>query len=59
MSSYYEKMLAMGEVKCIDEEIPFEIPQGWEWTRIGNIFNHTSGSNRVVAIKVVELHKSS
>ena len=38
MSSYYEKILATGEVKCIDEEIPFEIPQGWEWTRIGNIF---------------------
>ena len=38
MSSYYEKILATGEVKCIDEEIPFEIPQGWEWCRIGNIF---------------------
>ena len=37
MSSYYEKMLATGEVKCIDEEIPFEIPQGWEWCRIRNI----------------------
>ena len=36
----------MGEVKCIDEEIPFEIPQGWEWTRIGNIFNHTSGKQQ-------------
>ena len=45
-NSYYEKMLAMGEVKCIDEEIPFEIPQGWEWTRIGNIFNHTSGKQQ-------------
>ena len=46
MSSYYEKILATGEVKCIDEEIPFEIPQGWEWTRIGNIFNHTSGKQQ-------------
>ena len=46
MSSYYEKMLATGEVKCIDEEVPFEIPQGWEWTRIGNIFNHTSGKQQ-------------
>ena len=35
--SYYEKILATGEVKCIDEEIPFEIPQGWEWERFGNI----------------------
>ena len=45
-NSYYEKFLATGEVKCIDEEIPFEIPQGWEWTRIGNIFNHTSGKQQ-------------
>ena len=37
MSSYYEKMLATGEEKCIDEEIPFEIPKGWEWERFGNI----------------------
>ena len=46
LSSYYEKFLATGEVKCIDDEIPFEIPQGWEWTRIGNIFNHTSGKQQ-------------
>ena len=37
MSSYYEKILATGEVKCIDEEIPFEVPQGWEWERFGNV----------------------
>ena len=36
-NSYYEKFLATGEVKCIDEEIPFEIPQGWEWCRLSNI----------------------
>ena len=46
MSSYYEKFLATGEVKCIDEEIPFEIPSSWEWTHIGNIFNHTSGKQQ-------------
>ena len=45
-NSYYEKILATGEVKCIDEEIPFEVPKGWEWTRIGNIFNHTSGKQQ-------------
>ena len=37
MSSYYEKILATGEVKCIDEEIPFEIPQGWEWCRLNEV----------------------
>jgi len=36
-SSYYEKILATGEVKCIDEEIPFDVPNGWEWERWGNI----------------------
>ena len=45
-NSYYEKILATGEVKCIDDEVPFEIPQGWEWTRIGNIINHTSGKQQ-------------
>ena len=43
-NSYYEKFIATGEVKCIDEEIPFEIPQGWEWERVGNIFETTSGA---------------
>ena len=36
-NSYYEKFLATGEVKCIDEEIPFEIPSSWEWCRLGSI----------------------
>ena len=36
-NSYYEKILATGEVKCIDEEIPFDVPNGWEWERWGNI----------------------
>ena len=36
-NSYYEKILATGEVKCIDDEIPFEVPKGWEWERFGNI----------------------
>ena len=37
-NSYYEKMLATGEVKCIDEEVPFEVPQGWEWCRVSSLF---------------------
>lgn len=38
MSSYYEKILATGEVKCIDEEIPFEVPKGWEWCRFSSLY---------------------
>ena len=36
-NSYYEKFLATREVKCIDEEIPFEIPATWEWCRLLSI----------------------
>ena len=43
-NSYYEKFLATGEVKCIDEEIPFEIPQSWGWARMGAIGDWGSGS---------------
>lgn len=42
MNSYYEKLLATGEVKCIDEEIPFEIPQGWEWCKLRDIIKGTN-----------------
>ena len=41
-NSYYEK-LPDGRVACIDEEIPFEVPKGWNWERFGNlVFNRDS-----------------
>ena len=43
MSSYYEKMLATGKVKCIDEEVPFEIPKGWEWCRMQDVITFVNG----------------
>ena len=43
MSSYYEKILATGEVKCIDEEIPFEVPKGWEWCRLNDLALYRKG----------------
>ena len=43
MSSYYEKILATGEVKCIDEEVPFEIPKGWEWCRLNDLALYRKG----------------
>ena len=45
MSSYYEKIIATGEVKCIDEEIPFEIPNGWEWCRIASLADVVRGGS--------------
>ena len=49
MSSYYEKMLATGEVKCIDEEIPFEIPVGWEWCRLEEISTYAQTKRKINA----------
>ena len=33
---HYEK-LQDGTVKCIEDEIPFEVPEGWAWTRLCNL----------------------
>jgi len=43
LNSYYEKFIATGEVKCIDEEIPFEIPSSWEWCRMQDIMKFVNG----------------
>ena len=43
MNSYYEKF-ANGDVKCINDEIPFETPKGWEWVRLYHVFSTSSGS---------------
>jgi type I restriction enzyme S subunit len=35
-NSYYEKI---GEkIVCIDDELPFEIPQSWTWVKINDVF---------------------
>lgn len=49
LSSYYEKILATGEVKCIDEEVPFEIPKGWEWCRLGEISTYAQTKRKINA----------
>ena len=38
-------------MKCIEDEIPFELPEGWEWTRLESIISLSSGK----AIKVRQL----
>ena len=32
-------------MKCIDEEIPFDIPQGWEWCRLKHMCSMQAGKN--------------
>ena len=33
---HYEKFTD-GSMKCIEDEIPFEVPEGWAWSRLGTI----------------------
>ena len=38
----YEKF-ADGSETCIEDEIPFELPKGWAWARLGNVIELVSG----------------
>ena len=40
-NSYFEKV--DDKEVCIDEEIPFDIPETWEWVRLGNIVSYQNG----------------
>ena len=43
-NSHYEKFTLTGEVKCIDNEIPFDLPKGWEWCRFGDVGDWGAGA---------------
>ncbi len=38
----YEKV-EKNEPVCIADEVPFEIPNTWEWIRLGELFQHNTG----------------
>ena len=38
---YYEKV--KDSVKEISAEIPFDVPESWQWIRIDNLFQHNTG----------------
>ena len=42
-NSHYEKL--DGIERCIDNEIPFEIPDGWCWTRLGTMIGVQRGAS--------------
>ena len=39
---HYEQF-ADGTIKDIEDEIPFDVPEGWAWCRLGELFYHTTG----------------
>jgi len=50
---HYEKF-SDGTVKCIEDEIPFDVPNGWCWMRLSNVLSLSSGKS----IKIRELNDS-
>lgn len=42
-----------GKERCIADEVPFEIPESWEWCRVGSIFTLQAGKN-ISANQIVE-----
>ena len=42
---HYEKFQD-GTVKCIEDEIPFEVPEGWEWKRLRDICMMSAGKSK-------------
>ena len=51
-NSHYEKL--DGTERCIDDALPFEIPESWCWSKIGNIFTLQAGKN----IPAAEIHEN-
>ena len=43
-SLHYEKFQD-GTVKCIEDEIPFEVPEGWEWCRLNSVVDVRDGTH--------------
>lgn len=41
-----------GTVKCIEDEIPFELPDGWTWARLGVICPY--GENKAVSADLID-----
>ena len=51
-NSHYEKL--DGTERCIDDELPFEIPKNWCWCKISTIFTLQAGKN----IQAAEIHEN-
>ncbi|MBE6811289.1 MAG: hypothetical protein E7523_00230 [Ruminococcaceae bacterium] len=64
-NSHYEKL--NGIERCIDDEIPFEIPESWQWERWGNIsqsiqygYNAPAKSDgKIKMVRISDIHNNT
>ena len=64
-NSHYEKL--NGIERCIDDEIPFEIPESWQWERWGNIsqsiqygYNAPAKSyGKIKMVRISDIHNNT
>ena len=48
----HDEQFQDGTVKCIEDEIPFELPDGWAWARLGVICPY--GENKAVSADLID-----
>ena len=60
-NSYYE--VIGSKITSIDDEIPFDLPEKWEWVRLGVLFSHNTGKalnkNDTTGIKMTYITTSN
>ena len=56
-NSYYEQI--DGEIVCIDDDLPFEIPDSWAWAKLRNIGQYKKGPFGSALTKAIFVPKSN
>ena len=56
-NSYYEKV--DGIERCIDDDLPFEIPESWEWCRLGTILQKLTDGTHSTPKYTAKRHSNS
>ena len=52
----YEKV-GKNEPVCIADEVPFEIPESWEWVRLGTISTYAETKKKMFFIHYYRCHR--
>ena len=51
------KTIKTSDDACDKQEVPFEVPSGWVWTTIGELFQHNNGKQKTSSSQQGTLHR--